>query len=64
MGPTTFCHHRFQRLDVECLFGDDVFQPAVLILELLQALHLTELHPAVLGLPAVIGLLGDPIRAT
>src|SRR4029453_5981143 len=53
-----------QRLDVERLFGDDVFQPAVLVLELLQALPLPPLPPAVLPLPAVIGLVGDPVRAT
>ena len=40
MGTTTFCHHRFQRLDVPGLLGDDVVQAAVLVLEVLQALHL------------------------
>jgi hypothetical protein len=58
------CHHRFQRLDIQRLLGDDVFQAAVLVLELLQPLHLAQLHAAVLGFPTVVGLLGDPIRAT
>src|SRR5215813_2605096 len=63
-GLTTFSYHRFQRLDVQCLLGDDMFQPPVLVLELLEPLHLTQLHAAVLRLPPVVGLLGDPIGAT
>src|SRR4030095_16847928 len=63
-GLPLFCHHRFQRLDVQRLLGDNVFQSAVLVLELLEPLHLTELHAAVFRLPAVVRLLGDPIRAT
>jgi hypothetical protein len=52
-----------EHLDVERLLGDDLFQAAVLILDLLQPLHFTELHRAVLCLPAVVRLLGDPVRA-
>src|SRR4029453_16107061 len=63
-GLPLFCHHRFQRLDVQRLFGDDVFEPAILVLELLQPLHLAQLHAAVLRFPAVVRLLGDPRRAT
>src|SRR5262249_52302589 len=63
-GLPLFCDDRLQRLDVECLLGDDVFQSAVLVLDLLQSLELAEFHPAVLGLPAVVGLLGDPVHAT
>src|SRR5436190_18491330 len=64
MGPTLFCDDRLERLDVERLFGNDLFKPAVFVLDLLQPLHLAELHPAVLCLPAVIRLLTDPVRAT
>lgn len=39
---------RFQRLHVERLFGDDVPQATILVFQLLQALHLTELQSAVL----------------
>src|SRR4029453_12230991 len=63
-GLPLFCHHRFQRLEVERLFGHDVFEAPVFVLELLQSLQLTELHPAVFRLPAVIGLLRNPVRAT
>src|SRR5215813_5278913 len=41
-----------------------MFQATVLVLDLLQALQLTELHPAVLRLPAVVRLLGDAVHAT
>lgn len=63
-GPYIFCHHRFQRLDVQRLFGDDVSEPSIFVLELFRALHLAELHPAILRLPAVVRLLGDPVGAT
>src|SRR4029450_8838927 len=63
-GLPLFCHHRFQRLDVQRLFGDDVFEPAILVLELLPPLHLAQLHAAVLRFPAVVRLLGDPMRTT
>jgi len=39
------CDDRLQRLDVERLFGHNLFQPPVLVLKRLQSLHLTELHP-------------------
>jgi hypothetical protein len=42
MGPTTFCDDRLQRLDVERLLGDDLLQPAILILQLFQPLHLAQ----------------------
>src|SRR5262245_4692407 len=64
MGLPLFCHHRFQRLDVERLLGDDVLEPAILVLELLHALQFAQLHAAVLRFPAVVRLLGDPVRAT
>ena len=64
MGLPLFCDDRFECLNVERLHGDDLFQAAILILELLQPLHLTEFHPAVLRLPAVVRLLGDPVGAT
>ena len=35
----------------------------LLVFNLFQPLHLTELLPAVLGLPAVVRLLGDPGHA-
>ena len=54
----------FQRLDVQRLLGDEVFQPTVLVLELFEPLHLTQLHPAELRLPAVVRLLGNPVRST
>jgi hypothetical protein len=38
MGPTTFCDDRLERLDVERLLGHDVFEPSVLVLDLLQPL--------------------------
>lgn len=60
---TTFSHHRFQRLNIDRLWRDDVLQPTVLFLELLEPLHLTELHPAVLRLPPVVRLVGDPVHA-
>jgi hypothetical protein len=41
-----------------------VFQSSAFVFELFQPLHFTQLHAAVLGLPAVIGLLGDPVRTT
>jgi hypothetical protein len=63
MGPTTFCDDRLQRLDVERLLRHDLLQPPVLILQLLQSLHLAQLHAAVLGFPAVVRLLGDAVRA-
>jgi hypothetical protein len=63
MGPTTFCDDRLERLDVERLLGNDLFQAAVLVLDLLQPLHLTELHATVFRLPAVVRLLGDPVCA-
>jgi hypothetical protein len=46
------------------LFGDDVFQSPILVLELLQPLHLAELHTAVLRFPAVTRLFGDPVGPT
>jgi hypothetical protein len=45
------------------LLGDDLFQPAIFVLKRFQPLHLTEFHPAELALPAVVRLLGDPVRA-
>jgi hypothetical protein len=61
-GLPLFSPHRFQRLDVQRLLGHDVFQPPVLILQLLQALEFAQLEAAVLRLPAVVRLLGDPVR--
>src|SRR5688572_5874333 len=61
-GSPFFCNHRFERLDVQRLLCDDLLKSAILVLELLQPLHFAQLHSAVLGLPAVIGLLGDPMR--
>src|SRR5689334_15359583 len=46
------------------LLGDDLLQPTILILELLQSLHLARLHRAKRGLPAVVRLLRDPVRPT
>src|SRR3954466_6782470 len=63
-GLPLFCDDRLERLDVERLLGDDLFQTAVFVLALLQPLPLPELHPAVLGLPALVRLLGDAVRAT
>ena len=63
MGLPLFSHHRFQRLDVERLLGDDEFQPAVLILELLEPLHLAELDAAE-RFPAIVRLPRDPVRPT
>jgi hypothetical protein len=45
------------------LLGDDVFQSTVFIFDLLQPLQLTALEATVLRLPAVLRLLGDPVRA-
>src|SRR5689334_3753715 len=50
--------------EVQRLFGDDLFQAAILVLELLQALHLAQLHAAVLGFPPVVRLLADAMRPT
>ena len=55
-GASTFFPPPLQRLDVERLLGDDEFQPAVLILELLEPLHLAELHAAELRFPAIVRL--------
>src|SRR5207302_607221 len=49
-GLPLFCDDRLQCLDVERLLGHNVLQPPVLVLDLLQPLQLTELHPAVLRL--------------
>ena len=54
-GPIIFCHHGFQRLNVQRLLSDNGFQPAVLVLELLEPLHLTQLHPAG-EVPPLLGL--------
>jgi|SoiMethySBSTD1v2_1073268.scaffolds.fasta_scaffold06065_10 hypothetical protein len=54
-GLPLFCDERLQRLDVERLLGHDLFQPPVFVLELLEPLHLAQLHPAVLRLPAGTG---------
>jgi hypothetical protein len=48
MGPTIFCDDRLERLDVERLLRHDVFESAVLVLDLFQLLELTEFHAAVL----------------
>jgi hypothetical protein len=40
-------------------FGEPELQPLILGLELLQALHIVGLHPAVLIAPTVIGRLGE-----
>ena len=50
-GPYHFSHHRFERQNIQRLFGDHVFEPVVFFLELLHSLQLAELHPDVLGLP-------------
>src|SRR6202035_5218673 len=47
-----------ERVDVEGLVGDDLLEPSVLVLELLETLHLLTLHPRVAGPPAVPGGLG------
>jgi hypothetical protein len=41
--------HRPHRLQVERLLGHDLFQPAILVLELSQPLDVAELQTAVLG---------------
>jgi hypothetical protein len=46
-------------IDLEHLDGDHALEADVLALELLQALRVIGLHAAVLGPPAVEGLLGD-----
>lgn len=48
-----------QREVLELLVGDQALELRVLALELLQTLDVVGLHSAVLGSPAVIGLLGD-----
>jgi hypothetical protein len=64
MGPPLFCDDRLERLDIERLLGHDLFQPTVLVFDLFQPLHLAELHAAVLRFPAVVRLLGNPMRPT
>jgi hypothetical protein len=39
-------------------------QASILVLELLQPLHLTEVHAAEFRLPAIVGLLGNAVAAT
>src|SRR5205807_229090 len=51
--------HLLQGVDLELLVGDDPLQLGVLALELLQALDVVGLHPAVLRAPAVKRVLGD-----
>lgn len=46
-----------------CLtLGDDLFEASVLVLKLFETLDLAQLKPAILRLPAVVGLLGDAVR--
>ena len=56
---STFASRRLEHRLVELGFGQELLQPGVLCLELLQALGVTRLHAAVLGQPAVPGRLGD-----
>lgn len=44
--------------------GHDLFQPAVLVLELLQPLHLVRQQACVFFLPVEVGRLADPCLST
>jgi hypothetical protein len=48
-GPTTSCDYRPHRLHVERLLGQDLFQSAILVFELPQALDVAKLEPAYLA---------------
>src|SRR5207253_5313064 len=56
-----FCQHRPQRLHVQRLLGHHLFQPPVLIFQLPQPSRFPDVQPAVLRLPAVVGLIADPV---
>src|SRR5689334_19177264 len=63
-GSPFFCDHRLQRLDIQRLLRDDLLQPTILVLELLEPLHLAQFHAAELRFPAIVRLLGDAMRPT
>jgi hypothetical protein len=61
MGLTIFCVHLFEDLDVQGLIGNQLLEPAVFGLQLLQALSFAYLRPAILVAAAVTGLFADPV---
>ncbi len=63
-NPTIFvCEKLAQRGGVQHLFGQEVLQLRVLVLELLQTLGLGDVHVPVLGLPVVEGRLRHAVLA-
>jgi hypothetical protein len=63
-GGTTFplsSHHVTQHREIERLVGDQLLQPAILVLESFALLRLTDLQSAVVLLPAVVGRRRDAV---
>src|ERR1051326_8625966 len=58
-APAVFSHDPLQRFLVQAQIGHQLLQPPVLILQTLQPLCLTDIHPAVLRLPGVDGPFAD-----
>src|ERR1019366_2831707 len=60
-GSPLFCDHRLQCPNVHCLFGHDVLQLPVLLLQLPQSSCLAQFQPAELALPAIKTCPRDPV---
>ena len=58
-----FSHDELQRLVVKSQVGDQVLQASVLVLKLLEPDCVRLRHAAPLRLPAIQGVLGDPVLA-
>src|SRR6266511_1445079 len=58
-GSVVSLQRFFQNLLVQLQVSHDLFQPAILLLQFFQPLHLIAFHPPVLALPPVIRRLAD-----
>lgn len=59
-GLTPFLQHLLEHLLVEGQIGDDLFEPAIFVLELAYPPELGDAHPRIALFPGVEGGLTDP----
>jgi hypothetical protein len=62
-ASSLFCQKVLQRRDVQHRFRQQLLQTPVLVIEAVQTLRVRWVHPAVLRLPAIEGLLADSLPA-
>ncbi len=60
-GPTIFCQEPFDDLEIEGLLGHHLLEAPIFLLKLAQTFGLADVYAAVLGLPAVEGLVREAV---